>query len=207
MAIHQRTVSLRRHNGDVSPADAWPGPGEPVPVGDLGRVPGDGHRYELLDGALVVSPAPGLPHQRATAMLCHALELACPDDLVVFLSVGVELGVHGVLGPDAVVARRSGTRLVMPPLLVAEILSPDSVPQDLNLKKAAYQRFGVPSYWRIDPDPEQPSLWAFRLVAGEYRQSAHAVGDVPFRAEEPFAVEIMPSQLVSRLRSGENGCP
>jgi len=167
-------------------------------------MPDNGHRYELLDGALVFSPAPGLPHQRATAMVCHALELACPEDLVVFLSAGVELGVHGALGPDAVVARRSGSRLAMPPLLVAEILSPDSVPQELNLKKAAYERFGVPSYWRIDPDPEQPSLRAFRLVAGEYRETAHAGGDVPFRAEEPFAVEIVPSHLVSGLRGAEN---
>lgn len=167
-------------------------------------MPDDGRRYELLDGTLVVSAAPGLPHQRATAMLCHALELACPEDLVVFLSIGVELGVHSALGPDAVVARRSGTRLAMPPLLAAEILSPDSVPRDLDLKKAAYQRFGVRSYWRIDPSPARPSLRAFRLVKGEYYQTAHAVGDVPFRAEEPFAVEIVPSHLVSRLRAGEN---
>ena len=166
-------------------------------------MPDDGQRYELLDGALVVSPGPGLPHQLATAMLCHALELACPEDLVVFLSAGVELGVPGALGPDAVVARRSGTRLAMPPLLVAEILSPDSVPRELSLKKAAYERFGVPAYWRIDPDLERPSLRAFRLVAGEYRETAHAAGDAPFRAEEPFAVEIVPSQLVSRLRAGE----
>src|SRR5262249_21149787 len=123
MAIHRRTVSLRRHNSDVSPADAWPRPGEPLPAGDPGQMPDDGRRYELLEGALVFTPARGLPHQRATAMLCHALELACPEDLVVFLSVGVELGVHGAQGPDAVVARRSGTRLAMPPLLVAEFLS------------------------------------------------------------------------------------
>ena len=43
----------------VTLTDAWPKPGEPFTVSDLDRMPDDGHRYELLDGTLVVSPAPG----------------------------------------------------------------------------------------------------------------------------------------------------
>ncbi len=43
----------------VTLADAWPKPGEPFTVSDLDRMPDDGHRYELLDGTLIVSPAPG----------------------------------------------------------------------------------------------------------------------------------------------------
>ena len=106
--------------------------------------------------------------------------------------------------PDAVVAQRgdlSGVRLTRPPLLVAEILSPDSALRDLNLKKAAYERFGIPSYWVIDPDLDQPSLRAFELVDGAYREAAQAAGDVPYRAERPFPVEIVPSHLVAKLRS------
>jgi Uma2 family endonuclease len=30
--------------------------------------------------------------------------------------------------------------------------------RDLNLKKAAYERFGIPSYWVIDPDLDRPGL-------------------------------------------------
>ena len=72
--------------------------------------------------------------------------------------------------------------------------------RDLNLKKAAYKQFGIPSYWVIDPDLERPDIRAFRLVHGEYRETAHAAGDMPFRAEEPFRVEIVPSRLVAKLR-------
>jgi Uma2 family endonuclease len=188
----------------VTITDAWPKPGEPFTVGDLDRMPDDGHRYELLDGMLIVSPAPGLPHQRVAVTLCHALELACPEDLVVFPNVGVRLGTRSALEPDAVVARRSdvsGVRLTRPPMLVAEILSPDSMLRDLNLKKAAYERFGVPSYWVIDPDLEQPSVRAFQLANGEYREVAHAVADRPLRAEQPYAVEIVPARLVAKLRA------
>jgi Uma2 family endonuclease len=188
----------------VTITDAWPRPGEPFTISDLDRMPDDGHRYELIDGTLIVSPAPGLPHQRVAAVLIALLELACPDDLVVFPNVGVRIGARSALEPDVVVARSSdasGVRLASPPLLVAEILSPDSVLRDLNLKKAVYERFGVPSYWVIDPDLEQPGLHAFELVSGEYREAAHAAGDVQFRAERPFAVDIVPSRLVAKLRT------
>jgi Uma2 family endonuclease len=188
----------------VTITDAWPGPGEPFTVGDLDRMPDDGHRYELLDGSLIVSPAPGPPHERVAVMLCHVLELACPEELIVFPYVRLRIGPRSALEPDAVVTRASdvsGARLVRPPLLVAEILSPDSALRDLNLKKAAYERFGIPSYWVIDPDPEQPSLRAFQFVNGEYGEEAYIEGDAAFCAERPFPVEIVPSRLVAKLRA------
>jgi hypothetical protein len=30
-------------------------------------------------------------------------------------------------------------------------------------KQAAYERFGVPSYWILNPDPPQPELTVFEL--------------------------------------------
>lgn len=39
----------------------------PLTVADLAAVPDEGHRYELLDGSLVVTPAPGHSHQRVKA--------------------------------------------------------------------------------------------------------------------------------------------
>jgi Uma2 family endonuclease len=55
-------------------------------------------------------------------------------------------------------------------------LSPDSALRDLNLNKAVYERFGIPSYWIIDPDLDQPSLQAFELVDGAYHDAAQAAG-------------------------------
>jgi Uma2 family endonuclease len=189
----------------VTIADAWPRDGQAFTIEDLDRMPDDGHRYELLDGSLIVSPAPGLPHQRVAVMLTHILESACPDDLVVFPNVNVRLTARSALEPDAVVARPpdvSGARLLQTPLLVAEVLSPDSALRDLNLKKAAYERFGVPSYWVIDPDLDRPSLKAFELADGAYAEVAHVTGDQVFAVQRPFAVEIVPSRLVAKLRTG-----
>jgi Uma2 family endonuclease len=126
-------------------------------------------------------------------------------DLVVFPNVNVRFAALSALEPDAVVARPaevSGPRLLDTPLLVAEILSPDSALRDLNLKQAAYERFGVPSYWVIDPDLDRPSLKAFELADGAYAEVAHVTGDQVFAAHRPFAVEIVPSRLVAKLRMG-----
>ena len=47
----------------VTIAEAWPAAGRPFTVAELDRMPDDGRRYELLNGALVVSPRPTTIHQ------------------------------------------------------------------------------------------------------------------------------------------------
>jgi len=192
----------------VTIADAWPRYGQEFTIEDLDKMPDDGHRYELLDGTLIVSPAPGLPHQRVVAALIVVLELACPEELVVFPNVNVRLALASALEPDVVVASPpdiSGVRLLRAPLLAVEILSPDSALRDLNLKKAAYERFGVPSYWVVDPDLDRPALRAFELSEGTYTEVADVARDQVFRAQRPFEVEVVPSRLVAKLRASREG--
>lgn len=192
----------------VSITEAWPGPGEPFTVEDLERMPDDGHRYELIDGMLLVSPAPNMAHQRVIAVFISLLEQACPERMVVFPDVGVRIAARSALEPDIVVAHADdagGVRLTRPPLLAVEVLSPCSVLRDLNLKKAAYERFGIPSYWVVDPDLERPALHAFELADGAYAEVAHVTGSEPFRASRPFSVEIVPDRLVTKLRRPAKG--
>jgi Uma2 family endonuclease len=70
---------------------------------------------------------------------------------------------------------------------------------DLTWKKAAYQRFGVPSYWIVDPDPLQPSVTAFELLDGRYTTLARVEGNEALRAERPFAVQVVPALLLAGL--------
>jgi hypothetical protein len=46
----------------VTIAEAWPAAGRPFTFAELDRMPDDGRRYELLDGALAVSPRPTTVH-------------------------------------------------------------------------------------------------------------------------------------------------
>jgi hypothetical protein len=84
-------------------------------------------------------------------------------------------------------------------------VSPHSVLRDLNLKKAAYERFGIPSYWVVDPDLDRPSLRAFELDGGSYAEVAYVTGADAFRARKPFGVEIVPDRLVASSAAAEHG--
>jgi Uma2 family endonuclease len=55
--------------------------GRPLTRRDLRELPDDGHRYELVDGMLLVSPSPPRRHQRAVTRLGLLLGNACPPNL------------------------------------------------------------------------------------------------------------------------------
>jgi Uma2 family endonuclease len=60
--------------------------GRPFTVHDLETMPDDGRRYELIDGMLLVTPAPGWSHQEMSAALYVVLREACPPELRVLLA-------------------------------------------------------------------------------------------------------------------------
>lgn len=187
----------------VSIAEAWPSPGKPFTVAELDRMPDDGHRYELLDGALVVSPRPTPAHQVVAFTLAATLDRAAPPEWQVVPEPAVMVSRDTEFAPDIVVVGRdqlSGTKITRPPVLAVEVRSPRTALIDLNLKKAAYERFGVPSYWMVIPGPGQPELIVFELAGGHYEEAGRVSAGEPFRARRPFAVEVVPARLVAGLR-------
>lgn len=172
--------------------------GRPLTAEDLELMPDDGHRYELLDGTLIVTPAPVPVHQRLSMKLSVVLYNACPADLeVMTASLDVKLASDTVLQPDILVARsvdfdRRG--LPRAPLLAVEILSPSTRLIDLNTKKARYEVAGCPSYWVVDPDTA--TLTAWELIDGTYAQVAHVSGEETWTAESPYPITITPGRLV-----------
>jgi len=189
----------------MTTAEPWPAAGQLFTVDDLERMPDDGRRYELVDGVLMVSPAPRIPHQVVLAELIVLLHGACPPGLFVVPGPGVRMSDDTELIPDLVVIRQdqlNARRVTRPPLIVVEIQSPSTALFDLNTKKAVYERFSIESYWVVMPDVDQPELIVFELRDGRYRQAAHATGGKPFRAERPFPVEVVPARLVAGLLPG-----
>jgi Uma2 family endonuclease len=160
-------------------------------------MPDDGHRYELIDGVLVVTPAPTPRHQVVSSNLNDRLRAACPSDLVVlYAPLDVVLDDHTALQPDLLVTRRadlSERNLPVAPLLAVEVLSPSTRLVDLNLKRARYEAAGCPSYWVIDPT--ELSLIAWELQHGEYVEVASASGAEEFVATAPYDVVVVPADL------------
>jgi Uma2 family endonuclease len=187
-----------------------PLPAGPLTVADLEAFPDDGHRYELLDGVLVVTPAPGFSHQMVVMQLSRRLDETAPPALAV---LPAPFAVHPdaadgrpeseqstELQPDVLVADLAAfTPKDLPgaPLLAVEVLSPSTQLFDRNLKKAAYERMGAAHFWLVDP--REPELYAYALgTDGTYGLVAHVVGDDVFSAELPFRVAIRPSELLRR---------
>ncbi|WP_460393486.1 Uma2 family endonuclease [Actinophytocola sediminis] len=176
--------------------------GRPFTVDDLAAMPDDGNRYELIDGMLFVSPVPGRRHQRAVLRLAMTLAQACPVDLEVLTApFAVRASPNTELQPDVLVGRDEDfTDKLLPvaPVLAVEVFSPSSVLNDLNNKRAAYQRLGVPSYWMLDP--KDPTLVVYELNEnGIYRKTAVVKGANVFEARQPFPVRIVPAELLGRL--------
>ena len=162
---------------------------------DRDALPDDGHRYELIDGALVVTPAPAPRHQIALLGLYRQLYAACPDHLRVLAApVDVTLDERSVVQPDLLVARRDRfdrRGLQGPPELAIEVLSPSTQVVDRNLKLERYERAGTPAYWLADPDAL--TLTAYELLDGHLRQVAHVTGTDTWTATIPYAVPLTPA--------------
>ncbi|MGH3768569.1 MAG: Uma2 family endonuclease [Pseudonocardiaceae bacterium] len=184
------------------------GPAGEFTVEDLERMPEDGLRYELLDGTLLVSPAPGVWHQEVAGTLYRLLHGACPPELHVVIAPFEWRGSRRTaLQPDVLVARRAdllavegGKFLAEPPVLAIEVLSPSTRRIDRLSKLSAYEEAGVASYWLVDPDPENPSLHALDLVDGRYVEVGCPSGERPWQAKRPFPITIAPADLVAGLR-------
>lgn len=171
---------------------------QPFTRADLEQMPDDGHRYELVDGALIVTPAPSYRHQDVVGNLYSALKAGCPRHLKVLLApFDVTLADHTVLQPDLLVARRTDfTERDLPtaPLLAVEVLSPSTRLIDLDLKRARYQAAACLSYWVVDPDALALTAWELRDDA--YVEVAQVSGDNEYAARSPYPVSLRPADLV-----------
>lgn len=115
-------------------------------------------RVELIDGEVVMSPAPTALHQLVAGRLFWHLESwarARRSFRVLNAPVDVRLAVGRIVQPDIAVwdepfdVRK--TPISQLPLLVVEVLSSD--PQyDRLTKRLLYLQAGIAEYWIVDPE-------------------------------------------------------
>jgi Uma2 family endonuclease len=194
-------MAEQRIVGQPSPLDdLWPDDDRPLTVDDLLRQPGDGNRYELVDGILEVTPAAKTPHQRVVSRLHTLLDVACPDGFEVLNGPGINLAVDLHRVPDVAVfsaAPAVAGFITRPPVLAIEVASRSTRKRDRTAKKSNYASFGIDLYWIVEPDAGRPSLTAYELRGKKYEQVALAAGDELYEPERPYAVSIVPRLLIA----------
>ena len=173
--------------------------GRPFTWDDLQTIPGSSLGYQLIGGALLVTPSPGSAHQSCVAMMWRLLHDARPPGMVAKLAPFDIVPAPGEsYQPDVLVARRADVgplRMEVAPVLVVEVLSPSTRVLDPTGKRRVYADMGIDHYWIVDPD--EPSVVAMRLDGGDYVEVARAAGATRMAVTEPFPVSIVPTDLLS----------
>ena len=133
-------------------------------------------RYELLDGELVVVPAPKEAHQKSLLKLSSTLYYeieragigyvyATPFDVI--------LTDNDVVQPDVIFVSPERAHIITAdnirgaPDLAIEILSPSTARRDLIAKRRLYARHGVREYWIVDT--ARRTIELLLLHGGEYQ--------------------------------------
>jgi Uma2 family endonuclease len=178
----------------VSHATRWTAPDGRWTEQDLHRFPQDGHRYEIVDGCLHVTPPSG-PHDALVGALISALREAAPKGWCVFARLGIAAGASNLI-PDVTVLRpRSSGAVWCDPVdvaLVVEVETAESSRYDRLLKPTLYGEAGIADFWRVEAGP---ALRVYRLDPDGvgYAAQHHVQGDELIKLDHPFPVRVAPS--------------
>lgn len=191
------SVTLVEHTGPWTPDDV-----EALPDA------GDHARFEVYEGGvLVVSPAPGVAHQRASYWLHRALAeaaAAAGADAEVLEAVNIVLPDNKLLVPDVVVVAAEAidettTRIPSEAALaVVEVVSPSTVSIDRAIKPAMYAEAAVPVYWRVELH-DTPKVVVSTLSRGRYVARTTLTAGTKGRITRPFGVALDPADLTRRI--------
>jgi len=139
------------------------------------QLPDDGKRYELIHGAVHVSPSPNVKHQRTHSNLFRSLGPHVSAHRLGWLfsaPLDVTLALDTAVQPDLLFISAARADIILDsyiagaPDLVVEILSPSTAAHDRGTKLALYAQAGVPWVWFFDPDAR--TVETFRLEGGKY---------------------------------------
>jgi Uma2 family endonuclease len=124
-------------------------------IDDLDSLPDDGNRYELLDGVLLVTPAPLPMHELVVQRLQYELVTYLGRRARVFSRGAVQIRPRNSLEPDILVLPESAPwRKAWADItgwwLAVEVSGSGSRIYDRDFKLPAYPRLGVAEAWRAD---------------------------------------------------------
>lgn len=166
-------------------------------VEDVLALPDDGNRYELIDGGLLVSPSPRLPHQAAVFAIQQQLRAYLRTQPVGYdfhAPADLRFGPRTLVQPDVFVAPPVDGRRpkewvdISTLLLVVEIVSPSTAFNDRGIKRMLYQRVGIPDYWIVDLLARRVERW--RPPDARAEVCAESISWRPFGSSAPLVLDL-----------------
>lgn len=149
-----------------------------VTVDDLDLMPDDGNRYEVIEGEIFMSRAPGLTHQLISGNLFAEFKFYLRQNPIgqVIATPGVIFNKYNGVIPDIVFVsnkRRdeiaSTERITGAPDIVIEIISPgaENEQRDRVIKRRLYSKFTVEEYWVVYPKSRTVEIYRLQGLALE----------------------------------------
>jgi len=135
---------------------------------DYSELPDDGNRYEIIEGELIMSPAPYMIHQDVCRNVATELTLFTRKmkvGKIYFAPTDIILSEINVVQPDILFIAKKNLQIIPEknvkgvPDLIVEIVSPSTGYYDLIAKKELYEQFGVKEYWLVDPQKRCVELY------------------------------------------------
>lgn len=134
-------------------------------------------RYELVEGCLIPMNPPTVAHFLIAKFLEQKIDAAIratQHSWLCLREAGVRTGPSKVRLCDLCVVTTEQARALLTtsavfqtaPLLIVEVVSPDSVKRDYRYKVSEYAALGVPEYWIVDPLTAQVTV--MQLEEGLY---------------------------------------
>ncbi|MEV5414085.1 Uma2 family endonuclease [Thermopolyspora sp. NPDC052614] len=189
-----------------SPPDYWP---SPPPGGwtseDLDRLPPEGphgepdffKHVELIDGALVLASPRRRFHESVGFGLRVVLNAQAPGNLKAMTHMDVRLGPRTRPCPDVLVvdalAAADRDRTCYTPdevHLVVEVVSPESVDRDRDLKPRKYAAAGIPHFWRVEESDGSPNVYVYELDPATATYALTGISHGRLKVAVPFPIDI-----------------
>src|SRR6266850_8176217 len=157
----------------------------------------DERRYEVIDGELLMAPAPGTWHQNWLGNLHVLIAPFVKRNKLgrVFIApLDVILDEENVVQPDLVFVSTTNLGIIEKrgifgtPDLVVELISPSSVRRDRYVKQALYARFGVKEFWIGDPANKSLEVLVLQGNRYELHCSAQEQGKITSVVVKGFEV-------------------
>lgn len=162
------------------------------------RATPEGTRYQLIEGDLIMAPAPNLHHQQIvrnlSQILCGYAEKHSLGE-VLFAPCDVFLSPHDVVQPDLLFVAKANSGILAEdgvhgaPDLVIEVLSWSTAQLDKKQKRRIYARAGVKEMWLVDPLLLQIQIYDFA------RDAAKPVALI--EEDETFSTPLLPGLTLS----------
>ncbi|MEH2292030.1 Uma2 family endonuclease [Nostoc sp.] len=161
---------------------------------------GSDFHYELVDGKLELMNPPTIQHFLIVDFFDTALKAEikrCSSPWLCFRESGVRTGRNKSRLTDLCVVTLEQARELLnasavfqsPPLLIIEVVSPESVKRDYRHKRSEYAALEVPEYWIVDP--LQGKVSVLLLEDGFYEETVFtATGQIGTRTFPELAIAV-----------------